>query len=116
MQFDERVGMLDGHLRRELPAPPAGADLFATRAAVDPPAALELDQIATVAEHGTVFLHQAHDRRFHLSSFEATGRRQHAAAAPTMPASGPRAAVTIGTSRLASAQMCARVESTKLCQ
>ena len=50
MQLAQRVGLLDRHLGRELAAAAAGADLLAARAAVDVPAALQLDQIAAVAD------------------------------------------------------------------
>ena len=63
MQLAQRVGMFDGDFGRKLTAAAAGADLFASGAAVDVSAALEFDQIAAVADDGAL-LHEFGDR-FH---------------------------------------------------
>ena len=54
MQFAQSVGMLDRHFGSELPASFAGADLFASRAAIDPAAAFQFDQVSAIAQDNAV--------------------------------------------------------------
>ena len=55
VKLPQRVGVLDGHLRRELAATLAGADLFATGPAVHATAAFEFDEITAVAQDNSFF-------------------------------------------------------------
>ena len=75
MQLAERIRMLDGDLRRELAAAAAGADLLAAGAAVHIAAALQLDQVAAIANDEALF--ETISNGFHgassVSSAEACG-------------------------------------------